>query len=305
MNAADQTTSNNGAAVKTNDQTPAKQKDVTMIVAQNVRGYLEKGTLVLPADYSVENAIKSAYLTIQEVQDMNKKPALAVCSQASVMNALLDMVVQGLNPAKKQCYFIVYGSKLVCQRSYFGDQALAQRVKPGIEFYSGVIRKGDEFEVENIRGRVTVAKHGQKFENFDNPIIGAYCGVVDTVTGEDMGAEVMTIDQIHKSWEMSNTYKADNKAGTHARFDKEMCLRTVIRKRCKPIINASSDTELLKSITRQDLDRADADIDEEVATYANAEVLDIEDTSGQSALPTAEQGDEPTPTNASNEEAPY
>lgn len=267
---------NNGAASAPTAHLPAKKEDVTVIVAKNVRGYLEKGTLVLPQDYAVENAIKSAYLAIQEVKDMNGKPALEVCTQVSVMNALLDMVVQGMNPMKKQCYFIVYGKSLTMQRSYFGEQVLAKRVKPNIEFYYDVVRQGDILETETVRGCETVAKHIKKIENINNPIIAAYCGLTDTITGQDLGIELMSMSQIEESWKMSKTYKPENKNGIHARFDKELCLRTVIRKRAKPIINASDDAELLKSIMRQAFDRADAQMDEEVEANANGEVIDIE-----------------------------
>ncbi|MCG3082651.1 recombinase RecT, partial [Pseudomonas aeruginosa] len=42
------------------------------------------------------------------------------CNDTSKPNALLDMVTQGLNPAKNQCYFIPYGNKMQLQRSYHG-----------------------------------------------------------------------------------------------------------------------------------------------------------------------------------------
>jgi recombination protein RecT len=38
---------------------------------------------------------------------------LQACTRDSIANALLDMAVQGLNPAKKQGYFIAYGKQLV------------------------------------------------------------------------------------------------------------------------------------------------------------------------------------------------
>src|SRR3990167_5548127 len=84
-------------------------------VSKNIRGYLSKGTLHLPHDYSPENAMKSAWLVLQTVQDKDYKPALQTCTPESICNALMSMVIQGLNPDKKQCYFIVYGKALVCQ----------------------------------------------------------------------------------------------------------------------------------------------------------------------------------------------
>ncbi len=72
--------------------------------------------------------MKSAWLILQAAVDKDKKPVLEVCSKNSIANALLDMVVQGLNPAKKQCYFIAYGNGLACQRSYFGTMAVTKQV---------------------------------------------------------------------------------------------------------------------------------------------------------------------------------
>lgn len=45
-------------------------------------------------------------MTLQSMTDKNRKPALTVCTKDSIANSLLDMVVQALNPVKKQCYFI-------------------------------------------------------------------------------------------------------------------------------------------------------------------------------------------------------
>lgn len=53
-----------------------------------------QGNLELPNDYSPSNAMKQAWLQIS--QD-NK---LMSCNDTSKANALLDMVTQGLNPAK-------------------------------------------------------------------------------------------------------------------------------------------------------------------------------------------------------------
>jgi recombination protein RecT len=89
------------------------------------------------------------------------------------------MVVQGLNPDKKQCYFIVYGNKLQMQRSYFGSMAVAKAVNPEIEdIYADVIYEGDEFEYCKVRGRNVVVKHIQTIENVKkDKIKAAYCSV--------------------------------------------------------------------------------------------------------------------------------
>lgn len=248
-------------------------KNPTTEVQKMIERFVAAGTLCLPPDYSAENALKSAWLTLQTVVDKDKKRALDVCSRESIVNSLLDMVVQGLNPQKKQCYFIVYGTALSCQRSYFGDQMLAERVQPGIEIFAAVVYEGDVFEYSMVRGRKVVTNHVQKLENQRaDKIAAAYCGIVDA-NGTELGTEIMTIDQIKKSWAMSKTYSAG--AGPHGNFPDQMALRTVIRRRTKGIINASNDALLLASVQRQDMDAIDAEVEEEVAEKANGQIITL------------------------------
>ncbi|WP_243124300.1 recombinase RecT [Clostridium sp. AWRP] len=37
-------------------------------------------------------------------------------------------MMQGLTPAKKQCYFVVYGKQLQLMRSYMGTAAVTKRL---------------------------------------------------------------------------------------------------------------------------------------------------------------------------------
>ena len=69
------------------------KKDTVDIVAARVRQFQESGELNLPANYSPENAMKSAWLTLQSTTDRNNRPALEVCTKDSIANSLLDMLV--------------------------------------------------------------------------------------------------------------------------------------------------------------------------------------------------------------------
>jgi recombination protein RecT len=248
------------------DQAPDKSlvildsKNPTSVVLKMVTDLQESRKLHLPADYSAENAIKSAWLALEQ------NDGARGCTPASIVQAVFDMVVQGLNPMKKQCYFIAYGKVLQCQRSYFGDQALAIRLNPGIEFYEGVVYEGDEFAIDMARGRKYVAKHVTQLENQDKPIKGAYCGYVNK-DGEDMGAVIKTMAEIDKSWSQS---KSRNANSPHAKFPAEMAKRTVIRACCKKLINSSSDALLLESISRTDVEHVDAEMAAEIALEANS-----------------------------------
>ena len=107
------------------------KSDIVDVVASRVRGFLERGEIHLPDNYSPENALKSAYLKLQETKDKSGKPVLSVCTSTSIANSLFDMVIQGLNPAKEQCYFIAYGNQLVCQRSYWQHGRGQERRRSG------------------------------------------------------------------------------------------------------------------------------------------------------------------------------
>lgn len=246
--------------------------------AAEITSLVERGQIVLPPDYSVENAMRSAWLKLQETVDKDKKPVLETCTKVSIYNSLMNMAIQGMNVAKNQGYFIAYGKSLAFQRSYFGDIALVKRVVPGAEVTYEIVYKGDEFKYKIDRGQKVVTHHEQEIENvkFEN-IVAAYC-TVWSPDGEVVKSEVMTIDRIKQSWKQSKTYKPENSYGTHHDFTDEMVLRTVIRKTCKPIYNGSDDSMLKQAVQQADMDSVDAEFEEEVSGNANATVMSIEAT---------------------------
>lgn len=258
----------------TNQNTPALlQKDITDQVNGKLAALKSEG-LHLPAGYASANALKSAFFELQEVQDRNKKPALEVCTTESIANTLLDMVVQGLSPAKKQCYFIVYGNKLQLNRSYFGTQAVLKRLANVKDIWANVIYEGDTFDIEIVDGRETLKEHKTAFTNRDNKIIGAYC-IIEKVDGEKV-LTTMTKKEIDKSWSKAKTKNVQND------FPQEMAKRTVINRAAKAFVNTSDDSDLLiEAINnttaneyQDDSERKEAEIIEEINENANSEVFD-------------------------------
>lgn len=233
------------------------KNDLT-VIGQNIKLELTQSKVVTPADYSLENAMKSAYLILQETVDRNKRPALEVCTPNSIHNALLDMAVQGLSPAKKQCYFIVYGQQLQMQRSYMGAQAVAKRVDPRIaDIRAEIIYEDDQFDYAIVNGKKLVKLHTQSLKSImKNAIIGAYAVAVDD--GETpLHTEIMTFEEIKQAWKQSkmNTVLASgtiNADSTHGKFSGEMAKKTVINRLCKKIINTSTDATLLESVEQTD-----------------------------------------------------
>lgn len=271
------------------------KKDTVDVVAARIRQLLQSGELHLPPNYSAENALKAAWLVLQSTLTRETKPVLQACTRDSIANALLDMVVQGLNPVKKQGYFIAYGQQLVFQRSYFGDMALVQRVLPGAEIYYGVVYEGDEFDYTIERGRKQITKHVQRLEHVDpSKIRAAYC-VIEDKDGRLVHTEIMTIDQIKQSWKQSRQYDPSGAKPTpHHTFTDQMALRTVIRRACKAVINASSDDYLLlHHMHRSDELAAEAEIEAEVAANANGRVIDVEPAAVTDAPADGEPAAEP------------
>jgi len=216
-----------------------KFENISDSVLSKIKEFEANGTMKLPPNYIVENQIKSAWLLMQEAKDKNGNAVLQACTRESIARCLLDMVLQGLAPVKKQVYFIAYGDKLTCVRSYFGTVALAKR-SGGItaDPMANVIYEGDEFtyEIDPATGIIKIVMHDQKLENIDiNKIKGAYCILQK---GDKTMATVMTIAQIRRSWEQGATKGA---SPAHKNFTDEMCKKTVIGRACKMAINASDD----------------------------------------------------------------
>lgn len=256
------------------------KEEVVDNVTQRVHALMEAGRLHLPAGYSASNALHAAWLILQDVKTKDQKLALEVCTRPSITAALLRMIVQALDPMKKQCYFIAYGRHLACQVSYFGDIALAQRMAGVAEVLPLVRYEGEEFKLAVERGRYVVERHVPSIDiRPDTNITHAYA-VIEFVDGRPPVTEVMRWDQIQTSWKKSPTYKTDGKSGPHHEQPDQMAIRTVIRRALKPYINASTDQHIADIIA--DIERADAvaaaesEMEIEVEAHANQRVLEPE-----------------------------
>lgn len=257
------------------------QKDITDQVSGKL-SELEQTGLSLPANYNPQNALKSAFFKLQETKDRDGNAALAVCTKESIANSLLDMVVQGLSPAKTQCYFIVYGNALQLNRSYFGTQAVLKRLKGIKDIWANVIYQGDDFVMAIDKGREKLVKHDTSFENRDNDIIGVYA-IIEKDDGEQE-LTIMTKKEIESAWNQSKTSQ-----GVHKKFPQEMAKRTVINRAAKNIINTSDDSDLLVEAInnsteseyvegeRKEAKPIQEAVQEEIEQNANTEVIGFSD----------------------------
>ncbi|MCB2359438.1 recombinase RecT [Clostridium estertheticum] len=263
-----------------------QERNVTDKVLSRVKDLEVKKELRVPVNYSAENALKSAYLILSETVDKDKKPVLQSCSEVSIANSLLDMVIQGLSPVKKQCYFIPYGGKLQLSRSYLGTVEVTKRLKNVKNVIANCIFENDlfDYELDLETGYKKITKHEQKFENIDPAkITGAYAIVV--MEDGPNYVEIMNINQIKKSW---NQGAAKGNSGAHNNFADEMAKKTVINRACKMFANTSDDSDLLigafnnsdeKTYDEKDLvENAEFEVKEEIKENANSKAIDIEET---------------------------
>lgn len=240
-----------------NNNVPVKSKpEITQLVAERIQMLMQSGELSLPQNYNADNAIKSAYLLLQEVTDKNKKPALDVCTRTSISNALMEMVIQGLSPMKKQCAFIVRGDKLCCERQYQGTIALTKRLAALKHHSAHCIYEDDDFQytVNNETGQIKVLKHDQSIENINMNKIKAAYAVLVFADDKPNHVEIMSMDQIRQAWQQS-----DNKGNSpaHKNFPDQMAKKTVINRACKLYIEGSDDSDIWDEEPRQPREVAD------------------------------------------------
>lgn len=244
------------------------EKSIADSVLTRVNQLTEIGELVLPPNYIPANALKAAWLAINEVESRDKKPALEVCTKNSIANALYEMVVNGYSVVKKQCYFVVYGNELKMEDSYIGKIVKAKRDAHVKEVNAVTVYKNDifEYEINTLNGRKKVVKHEQKLENIDiTKIAGAYA----IVTYEDgsTDTEIMTLAQIQKAWEQGGS-KGSSPA--HKNFADQMAEKTVISRALKIPADATDDAALMK-------DALAVNVDHEIKEKANKTEIGMED----------------------------
>lgn len=251
-----------------------EEKNITTSVLSKINAFQESGELRIPQDYSPENALKSAWLILQETVDSNKQPVLNTCSKESIANALLKMVVWGLSPLKKQGDFIAYGTKLEFTPEYTGNLVLAKRYGGLINHNQRAIFKGDIFEFETdleFPYRTRILKHQQTLENIGGEVIGAYFAYELKDGTKDV--EIMNMTQIRLAWAQGGS-KGSSVA--HKNFSDQMAIKTVINRGCKLLIRGSDDSVLYEQEDQQ-FDETTDRVKSDIRANANKKSISFED----------------------------
>lgn len=225
-----------------------KTKNLEQSLLETLTAYASQGKITVSKDYSFENALKSAFLKMSELKDRNGNLALQTCTPASISQAVLDMVIQGLNPSKGQCYFIPTAGKMTLFRSYLGTVSVLMLMRPDIaSIKADVIHQGDTYRIVHTEnGDLSIADHTTpSLETLDAPIIGAYAKIMSK-DGNLLASCVMTQKEIEASWDQStNKGWRTNASDVHRKFPQEMAKKSVLGRACKLLIGASNDSSLI------------------------------------------------------------
>lgn len=250
-----------------------KEETITQVLMK-INELKSSNQLVIPPNYEPSNALQAAWFKLLEIPKGKDKPLIELCTKSSIANALFKMVADGLNPAKNQVYFIPYGQKLECQRSYQGTIAIAKRYGKLANIAANVIYENDEFtfEIDVETGYKKIKSHVSSIDNIGGKIKGAYA--VCTLTDGTTFAEIMSVQQIQKSWDQG-VMKGGSPA--HKNFEDQMCLKTVISRACKIIINSSDDSVLFTSDEQDNVDLLSESVQDDIAENANkGDIINID-----------------------------
>lgn len=278
-----------------------KQKNISDSVLERVSAMEQAGQLVLPQGYHAGNAVRMAWLYLQEVKSKDYKPALEVCTNNSIANCLLEMIIKGLSVAKKQCYFIVAGNQLTFWEDYRGKLMRTKRDTDIADVHAQVVYEGDEFvyTIDEL-GQYQLVSHKTKLENMDIAKITAAYAIVVRKDGSKY-MELMSMAMIKKSW-MQGAAKGNS--GAHNNFTDQMCKKTVISRACKVALGSSED-ELPESDPAameraqaqkpaQQQPAVDADFEEvkDAAEVVDTETGEVLQSAAQPAAPATEAAQE-------------
>lgn len=190
--------------------------------------------------YNMTTALSYASLILEGMTGKDKAtPILEICSPKSILKSVYEMVSNGYDPSKNECYFIPMGNEMTCKSSIFGVVKQAIRENVILDGSSYVVRKNDIYKSTQKDGSLyrTVLRHDYDSFSDRGEIIGAYA-LLSLPNGE-IHLEEMSFPDIQVSWSQSKTGGA-----IHRKFPEEMARKTVMRRALKYHFASSKLTEL-------------------------------------------------------------
>lgn len=215
------------------EQALVKSDKVEEIALAKIQEYQDAG-MVLPPNFNPANSLKKARFILNDMK-VNGKPVLEVCSQASIIQCLLESVTKGLSYDEAQIYFIPRNGVMTNMESVYGRILRAKRASKNYKPIVGYVHEGDVFEIgHNLEtGSTIIKKHETSLENLDKPIIAAYAYVTDN--DGDTEVTILTKREWLTSWK-----KSPNGCAVAKEFEKDMIFRTIVKKSTKSLVNANN-----------------------------------------------------------------
>lgn len=262
----------------------AKSTLVEEVALSKIQQYMDLG-MVLPEGFNPANSLKKARIMLNDMK-VNGKPVLEVCTQASIIQCLIDSCCKGLDYSESQVYFIPRGNVMTNLESVYGRIARAKRASKNYKPIVQYVHEDDEFEVGvNVdNGKMVIKKHETSLENLDKPIIAAYTYVTDN--NGDTEIFVMTKREWITSWK-----KSSNGCAVAKEFERDMIFRSIVKKSTKSLVNSNiksigintsnddDDTILAgdrqPEILNNQVEEAEATVVEENGEVVNAETGEI------------------------------
>lgn len=210
----------------------------------------EKLGLVIPEGFNPTNSLKKARIMLNTMTAKNGQPVLAVCTQESIIDCLVDSLMKGLDYSEKQVYFIPRGNEMTNLESIYGRIVRCKRASDKYEPLVNFVHTDDKFKFHYDLangGRIVIDEHETELANLDKPIIAAYTYVTDG----DGNTQVFIMTQ--KEW-LTSWKKSANGASVAKEFERDMIYRTIIKKATKSLVNSSTKPFVLDASKAMDDD---------------------------------------------------
>lgn len=264
---------------------------VTQIITQAINEYtkmVENKAFDVPDNYSYKNAIQQARYLLTKPADAGKNKGLAIidiCTPQSILQSVMEMAQKGLNPDKKQCYFIAYGNTCTLSISYQGNVALAKRGGEDIgEVYGYAVYKDDVLDLSfnPKRGVFEIESYQPDISKWTKPGIAGAFAVITDRAGNVKYTEYMTMEQIKDAWNMGF---AKGESPAHKNFPDQQAIKTVKSRAVKSFVNTADDSEIVSS-EEKSITYTDRTFNEELESKANS--LELDTNMGQEKAPAIE-----------------
>lgn len=264
---------------------------ITQILNQAINQYtkmVEDKVFDVSENYSYKNAIQQARYLLTKPIESGKNKGLAIidiCTPQSILQSVMEMAQKGLNPDKKQCYFIPYGNVCTLSISYQGNVALAKRGGEDIgEVYGYAVYKDDilDLSFNPQRGVFEIESYQPDISKWTKPGIAGAFAVITDRAGNVKYTEYMTMEQIKDAWNMGY---AKGESPAHKNFPDQQAIKTVKSRAVKSFVNTADDSEIVSS-DEKSITYTDRTFNEELQSKANA--LELDTNMGQEKAPAIE-----------------